>query len=291
MYEQFYGLTERPFSLAPDPQFLLLTGQHEMALTMLRYAHASQSLISVLTGDVGSGKTTLVRHWLSELAPSTVVGVINNTHRGSGHLLQWVTLAFGLKPQREDVSALYRAVLELLAESRSNGRRLLLVVDEAQNLGAARLEELRVLSNVNDGKHVDLQLLLVGQPELRITLRQPKLRQLAQRVGTDYHLSALSRDESRDYVQHRLRVAGGRPNLFSAGAVDLAHLHSGGVPRLLNQLCDTALVYAYADQLQEVNAALMEQVVRDRVAGGILPSAAAGLRNGVKRRRVRDAGT
>jgi type II secretory pathway predicted ATPase ExeA len=273
MYQEFYGLRARPFSLAPDPQFLLMTRQHGMAVTMLEYGLSSESLVSVLTGEVGSGKTTLVRHMIGRLDPDVAVGLISNTHRGSGKLLQWVAVAFDLKPRRQDVACLYRAFLEFLEEKRAKGQRLLLVVDEAQNLGAARLEELRVLSNVNQGNQVDLMLLLVGQPELRETMRKPKLLQLAQRVGTDYHLSALARDETREYVQHRLRVAGGDPNLFTVGAVDIAHLNSGGVPRLLNQLCDTALVYGFADQRTEVDAALMEQVVRDRVAGGIFPTA------------------
>jgi type II secretory pathway predicted ATPase ExeA len=285
MYEDHFGLRLRPFSLASDPQFLFMTRQHGMALTMLEYGLTSESLISVLTGEVGSGKTTLIRYMIGRLGPDVTVGLINNVHRGSGKLLQWVAVAFDLAPRRRDVAGLYGAFLELVAARRAEGKRLMLIVDEAQNLGLARLEELRVLSNVNDGPRVDLLLVLVGQPELRESMRRSRLRQVAQRVGVDCHLAALTRDETREYVQHRLRVAGGSPELFSVGAVDLAHMHSGGVPRLLNQLCDTALVYGFADQRAEVDAALMEQVVRDRVAGGIFPSAATGLANTGKRSR------
>jgi len=276
MYEQHFGLSARPFSLAPDPHFLFMTRQHGMAVTMLEYGLTSESLISVLTGDVGSGKTTLIHHMIGRLGQDVTVGLINNTHPGSGTLLQWVAVAFHLEPSRHDATGLYSAFVDRLASERTRGRRLMLIVDEAQNLGLERLEELRVLSNVNDGRRVDLLLVLVGQPELREALRRTSLRQLAQRVGVDFHLTALSHEESREYVQHRLRVAGGHPDLFSVAALDLAHMHSGGVPRLLNQLCDTALVYAFADQRRDVDGSLMELVVHERRAGGIFPAAAVG---------------
>jgi type II secretory pathway predicted ATPase ExeA len=274
MYEQFFGLRERPFALTPDPRFLLLTARHEMAVTMLDYGLASEAAISVLTGEVGSGKTTLTRHLLARLGPDLAVGVVNHTHRGSGRLLQWAALAFGIDV-RGGATGAYRAFTRFVGEQRAHGRRVLLVVDEAQNLGAARLEELRVLSNVNDGGGMGLQLLLVGQPELRETMGRPKLRQLAQRVAVECNLSALARDETHAYVRHRLGVAGGRADLFSAGALDVAYMHSGGIPRLVNQLCDRALVYAFADQRPEVDGGLMDQVVRDRLEGGIFPDAAA----------------
>lgn len=273
MYEQHFGFAEKPFGLTPDPRFLLLTRHHQMALTALEYGLAGDALITVLTGEVGSGKTTLVRHFIRDVGPDVRVGVITNTHRGSGKLLQWVLLALGLTARGRDVAGLYERFVEYLDSEITAGRRVLLIVDEAQNLGAARLEELRVLSNVNDTRPLALQLVLVGQPELRETLRRPKLRQLAQRVGADYHLGTLSREETRDYVRHRMKTVGARSDVFSVGAIDIVHLHSGGVPRLVNQLCDTALVYAMADQRNDVDAGLMEQVVTDRVAGGVFPDA------------------
>ncbi len=274
MYCQSFGFHERPFALSPDPRFLMLTPRHEAAITMLEYGLASESAISVLTGEIGSGKTTLTRHLASRLGPEVVVGVVNHTHRGSGRLLQWAALALGVEPRGRGVAGLYRAFAGFVAEQRSHGRRVLLIVDEAQNLGPTRLEELRILSNVNDGGGVDLQLLLVGQPELRATMGRRRLRQLAQRVAVECNLSGLMRDETHAYVRHRLAVAGGRPEIFSAGALDVAHLHSGGIPRLVNQLCDRALVYAFAEQRSEVDAGTMEQVVRDRIDGGIFPDAA-----------------
>jgi type II secretory pathway predicted ATPase ExeA len=288
MYEQFFGFQARPFALTPDPRFLLLTSRHAAALTMLEYGLASDAGISVLTGEVGCGKTTLTRHVLGRLGPDRIAGNLNHTHRGSGRLLHWAALALGLEATAGGPTALYRTFHRFLAEQRAQSRRVLLVVDEAQNLGAARLEELRVLSNLNDGGGAVLQLLLVGQPELHATLGRPKLRQLAQRVAVECNLGGLTRDETHEYVRHRVSVAGGRPDLFSVGAVDLAHLHAGGIPRLVNQLCDRALVYAFADQRTEVDGAVMEQVVRDRLSGGIFPAQQS--TTGRRRRRLASAG-
>lgn len=285
MYEQHFGFRERPFSLSPDPRFLLLTPRHQAAITMLEYGLASEAAISVLTGEIGSGKTTLTRYLVARMGPDVEVGVINHTHRGSGRLLHWAALSLGVESRRRGMTDLYRAFSTHIAGQRARARRVLLVVDEAQNLGPARLEELRVLSNLNDGGGVDLQLLLVGQPELRETMGRARLRQLAQRVGVECDLSGLSRDETHAYVRHRLAVAGGSPDLFAPGAIDVAHLHSGGIPRLINQLCDRALVYAFADQGNSVDAGVMEQVVQDRVDGGIFPDAAA-----IERRARRRAG-
>lgn len=274
MYEQHFSFTTRPFAVAPDPRFLFMTRQHEMALTALEYGFCADSLITVLTGEVGSGKTTLVRHFTGLAGAEVKIGIVNHAHRGSGKLLQWIAMAFGLSPTRRDVPGLFAAFDQHVDAELAQGRRLLLIVDEAQNMGAARLEELRVLSNVNDSRPLALQLFLVGQPELRTTLQRPGLRQLAQRVGADYHLGPLSRDETGDYIRHRLQVVGGSPDVFSAGAIDVAHLKSGGVPRLINQLCDLALVYSFGAQMTDVDAVIMESVVRDRASGGIFPSAA-----------------
>jgi general secretion pathway protein A len=284
MYEKFFGFHERPFSLAPDPRFLLMTERHQAAATMLDYGLASEAPISVLTGEVGSGKTTLTRHLIAGMGPQVTVGVINQTHRNSGRLLLWAALALGIEVRGSSATASYRAFARFIAVQRDQGRRVLLVVDEAQNLGPTRLEELRILSNVNDNGGMDLQLLLVGQPELRVTMARPKLRQLAQRVAVECNLTGLTRDETHAYVRHRLTVAGGRGDLFSAGAVDLAYMHSAGIPRLVNQLCDRALVYAFADQQSNVGSGHLDQVVRDRLEGGIFPDAASAERR--SRRRI-----
>ena len=273
LYEHFYKLRESPFTLTPDPAFLYRSRQHDFAMTLLRYGIVSQASFCLLSGEVGSGKTLLVRQLLNSLEQEIRVGLISNTSRQFGRLLPWVCLAFDLACDGKDDAALYRIFVEFVTREHGAGRRAVLIVDEAQNLSAEMLEELRVLSNINADKQIALQIFLVGQPELRDTLRLPQLRQFAQRIGVDYHLVPLSLEEARAYVRHRLAVAGGDPELISAAAVDLVHASSAGVPRLINQLCDTALVYGFSDQRPGIDAELMAQVIADRTSGGIFPAA------------------
>lgn len=273
MYESYYGLREKPFGLVPDPAFLYPSRHHQFALMMLEYAVLNRASFSLLTGEVGSGKTILIRQLLTRMGPDIRAGLISNTNRHCGKLLQWVCLAFGLDFRGQDDAELYQTFVDFLIEQYAAGKRAVLIVDEAQNLDPAMLEELRVLSNVNADQHLVLQTILVGQPELREVLRRRDLRQFAQRISTDYHLPTLTMQETRLYVQHRLSVAGGDPELIDTDAVDLAWARTSGIPRLVNQLCDTALVYGFADQRQRVDLATMEQVVQDRTSGGLFPLA------------------
>ena len=272
MYENFYGLAEKPFALTPDPHFLFFGRHHQRALLQLEYGLANQAAFLLITGEVGAGKTTLIRYLLGRLAKDLTVGLISNTSRDSGRLLQWVCSAYGIDISGKDDVALYNSFIAFAIGEYASGRRVVLIVDEAQNLGRARLEELRVLSNVNVDKYLVLQTILVGQPELRDMMRTPQLRQFAQRIGADYHIGTLTADETRQYVRHRLEVAGAsRLDIISDDALLLVHASSRGVPRLVNQLCDTALVYGYADQRENIDAALMEEAIRDRCSGGIFP--------------------
>jgi type II secretory pathway predicted ATPase ExeA len=275
MYRAFYGLRERPFSLVPDPDYLLLTRQHSMALTMLEYGLASEAMITVLTGEVGSGKTTMLRHLLNRLPPSVAVGLVNVTPDQSSSLLHWIAAALDVAVDDSDPVGAFRALTGHIIGIYAAGRRLLLIMDEAQNLSIVRLEELRLLTNMNADKHLVIQLLLVGQPELREKLACSALRQFVQRVSIDYHISPLNAEETQAYVRHRLATAGGSPDLIDVEAIAAAHAASGGVPRLINQLCDMALVYGYADQQPVIDRATMEQVVNDRIAGGLFPSVSA----------------
>jgi len=264
MYESFYGLQEKPFALTPDPQFLYLAPPHRKALTILEYSLASEGAFCLITGEVGSGKTTLIRHLLQRIDQAITVGLISNTSPHFGRLLQWICMSFGLEHSGKDEVALHELFTRFLIDEYANGHKVVLIVDEAQNLGRVRLEELRVLSNINADKHLLLRTILVGQPELRALIGMPQLLPLAQRIDADCHIGALSAEQARHYVHHRLRVAGGRVSLFTHTAVMLAYKNSGGIPRLINQHCERALVYGYADGQARIDGELMAQVIQER---------------------------
>jgi type II secretory pathway predicted ATPase ExeA len=267
MYETFYSFREKPFSLLPDPAFLFLARQHSTALAVLEYGLVNQAGFTVVTGEIGCGKTTLIRHVLNSLGQDITVGLLSNTQRGE--LLQWVLMAFGLDYRGKEKVALYETFLEFIIDEYAKNRRTVLIIDEAQNLGVDALEELRMLSNVNADKDQVLQLILVGQPELRATLSRPALIQFAQRVAVDYFLVPLESEQIGSYIRHRLEIAGGDPALFKPEACQLVYHHSEGIPRLINLLCDTALVYGYAAGKQKIDVELVREVVQDK-AGSLL---------------------
>jgi general secretion pathway protein A len=271
MYEQFYSLREKPFALTPDPAFLYMARRHRHALTMLEYALSQASGFALITGEVGCGKTTVVRHFLERTDAQLNVAFITNAHPGFGPLLPWVMESLGLESGQSSPSELYRRFVSYVKQVYTQGVRTVLVIDEAQNLGVAGLEELRVLSNLNAGKELLLQTVLIGQPELRETLRLQSLRQFAQRIAIDHHLEAMQPGETVGYVRHRLGVAGGRSDLFTAEALSLVHESTGGVPRLVNIVCDTALVYGFSDQRPLIETDIVGQVIQDRTEGGLVP--------------------
>ena len=275
MYESFYGFREKPFSLLPDPGFLYFTRKHRLALAMLEYGLANQAGFTVISGDIGTGKTTLIRHLLNSLDQELTIGLITNTHQSIGELMQWVLLAFDLDYRDKSPVEMYRMLVDFVIEQYAQGRRTVLIVDEAQNLAVETLEELRMLSNINADKDQVLQIVLVGQPELRDKLRRPELVQFAQRITVDYHLEPLTQEETRELIRHRLQVAGGDPELFTDAACEAVHRYSGGVPRLINLLCDLALVYGFADQCERIDADLVTDVAREKQAGGLFPGAPA----------------
>jgi general secretion pathway protein A len=276
MYEHFYGLREKPFAVTPDPAYLYLAKRHRHALTLLEYVLTEATGFALITGEVGCGKTTVVRHFLEHTDRQLNVGFITNTHPGFGPLLPWIMEALGMDVGQATASEQFRRFVTHIKQEYQAGRRVVLVVDEAQNLGVAGLEELRVLSNLNIGSHMLLQTILIGQPELRATLGMQQLRQFAQRISIDHHLEALHAEETLGYVRHRLTVAGGRPDLFTPEALDLIHECTGGVPRVINIVCDTALVYAFSDQRASVGIDTVENVIQDRASSGLLPLKLAG---------------
>jgi general secretion pathway protein A len=275
MYERYFGFRTKPFALTPDPEFLYPSRQHAMAMTMLEYGLESHAAFSLLTGDIGSGKTTLVRRLLRGLGDQVAVGLISNTHERFRSIHGWALSALGIAPVDDSEIAKYEALVDSFVREYSKGRRTLLILDEAQNLSIEVLEELRLLSNVNSEKDLVLQILLVGQPELRAKLSRPELRQFAQRVSVDFHLRPLDRAETHAYVRHRLKIAGGPQTLFLPEAIEFVYARTHGIPRLLNQLCDLSLVYAFAERKQRIDADLIAQVVRDR-GSTQLPVAMAG---------------
>ena len=255
----------------PDPAFLYKSQQHAAALTMLEYALEGQAAFCLLTGEIGSGKTTLVRHLLRMLGDQITVGLVSNTHSRFRSIHPWALSALAIVPKDDSDIAQYEALMDFFVREYAKGRRTLLIFDEAQNLSVRSLEELRLLSNVNSEKDLALQILLVGQPELRDKLQRPELTQFAQRVSVDFHLESLTPNEACAYIRHRLTVAGGNPELFAPQAIAFIHARSRGIPRLMNQLCDLALVYAFADGRDCITLPLVEQVLQERDRGRAMP--------------------
>jgi type II secretory pathway predicted ATPase ExeA len=269
MYEQYYGLKEPPFALLPDPSFLYLSKDHAMALTLLRYSILNKQGFTAITGEVGSGKTTLINRIIDELDESITVGLINFTHNAFGEFSEWVLMAFGLDYKNKSKVEIYDDFVKFLIEEYRQGRRVVLIIDEAQNMGAKMLEEVRMLSNVNAQKDYLLHLIIVGQPELRGTLRKPELRQLAQRISVFYHLGKLSLAEAKAYVAHRMQTAGGDPELFAEDAVNAIWEEAHGVPRVINTLCDLSLVYGFSLSSPHINGDIVAEVLADRKNMGL----------------------
>lgn len=269
-YLDHFGLRERPFALTPDPAFLVWSPEHRGAHAMLDYGLSARAPITLLTGEIGAGKTTLIHHLIDTLAPEITVGLISNARPGVNDILRRVGAALGVTTvPGADSADQFAAIQDFLLTEHRAGRRVLLIIDEAQNLTRDALEDLRMLTNINAGRDEVLQLLLAGQPELRAMVRRPDLVQFAQRVAASYHLPKLDLAAAADYIATRLRIAGGQPGVFSRQAAAAVHAASGGTPRLMNQLCDLALTYAYAQKQPMVTRATVEQVLGDGVFFGI----------------------
>ena len=199
MYETFYNLKEKPFSIQPDPDFLYFGRRHAYAYAMMEFGIKNGAGFSVLSGEIGCGKTTLIRHLLNDLSASHVVGLVYNTHKDIADLLEWIMLSFGLPYEGKSKVALYEVFQNFLIEQHGLKKRVLLIVDEAQNLNPDALESLRMLSNINADKHQLLQIILVGQPQLKAMLMRPELQQFAQRVAVDFHIKPLDAAEVKNY--------------------------------------------------------------------------------------------
>ena len=269
MYQSYYNLREKPFSLLPDPAFLYVSSKHRRALAKLRSGILNRAGMTVITGEIGSGKTTLIQHLIRELDSEMTIGLINNVHSRFDDLLVWVLHAFGIDAQDTSEAKHYLAFVNFVKHQTTHGRRTLLIIDETQNMPAPVLEELRLLMNINVD-YPTFQVVLVGQPELRGVLEQPDMRQFAQRVVVEHHLRPLDEEETVQYIQHRLVVAGGDPQLFSTEACELIYQRSHGVPRVINSLCDTMLEYGYEMQRELIDSALVRDILSDNVNGQLL---------------------
>lgn len=274
LYNAFFGFSERPFTLLPDPDFLFWSRAHRRAFSVLEYGVITRAPITVVTGEVGAGKTTLIQKLLQSLDNDITLGLISNAQGGRGELLQWVLNALSIDTEfNAAYVTMFQKLQDFLIDEYSAGRRVVLLIDEAQNLSVEGLEELRMLTNINSNKDELLQLILVGQPELRQLIMRPELRQFAQRVTATYHITALDRAGVAGYIQHRLAHVGGTGAEFTADAIDIVHEHSRGIPRLVNKLCDFAMVYAATEERTVVDSAIIEEVLEDGIFLPALTSA------------------
>lgn len=263
-YLEHFNLSEQPFRLTPDPEFVYWSKQHARAKAYMESTIWLADGFVVITGEIGSGKTTLLQSFLSELEDDVVYAIISQTQLGTTEFLQAILTEFGFKPFDKSKVELLDMLNMFLIEQYSSGKKVVLIVDEAQNLDAKVLEQVRLLSGIETHKEKVLRIILAGQPELKDTLDSPKLKQLLQRVRLRFHLGPLDRRELGDYVGHRLAVAGHDGNsLFEDGTFDVIYRYTGGVPRMINSLCDTALLCAFAEDRTTVTVDDVESAVEE----------------------------
>lgn len=264
MYESFFNLNTKPFDLLPDPRFIYLSKSHKKALTYLDYGIRERSGFILLTGEVGSGKTTLIRDLYSKNYERVVLAKIFNTCVTSEQLLAMINDDFDLPVQGKDKVTLIRDLNRFLVEQYACGNQPILIIDEAQNLGADLLEEIRMLSNLETDENKLLQIILVGQPELRTILAAPELLQLRQRININCHIQALNREETAEYITHRLDVAGNaNAVIFSQEILDDIFQYSKGIPRLINIICDFLMLSAYAEKTNIISIEMVREIIGD----------------------------
>jgi general secretion pathway protein A len=264
MYEEFYGFREAPFQITPDPRFLYFSEQHREAFNHVLYGIQQRKGFIQLTGEVGAGKTTVCRAILQRLEPRYRTALLLNPIVTRSQFFRSVLLELGLSPVRGDRAACLDRLNRYVLEQAGCGNDVVLFIDEAQDLDSDLLEQVRLLSNLETDDRKLLQIVLLGQPELRDKLNERSLRQLRQRITVRYHLSPLSREDTTRYVAHRLRVAGGngRP-AFTPSAIRVIHRYSGGIPRLINAVCDKALLYGFVNATDRLDRRAARQAVRE----------------------------
>lgn len=264
MYNDYYGFRESPFNITPDPRFLFFSEQHREAFNHILFGIRERKGFIQITGEVGAGKTTVCRSILEQLGESYKTALILNPRLTSAQLLRGILAELGLPPRRADRAAGLEALNQFLLEQAEAGRDVVLIIDEAQDLGDDLLEDVRLLSNLETDRRKLLQIVLIGQPELREKLNAQELRQLRQRITVRYHLDPLSRADTERYIQHRLQIAGGngRPD-FSGWAIRSIHRYSKGVPRLINAVCDKTLLCGFVTGDDHLTSSHVRRAVRE----------------------------
>jgi len=265
MYRNHFGLAEAPFSIAPDPRYLYMSQRHQEALAHLLYGVSADGGFVLLTGEVGAGKTTICRCLLEQIPESCDVAYIFNPKLTVEELLSTICVEFGIAcpPGNTSIKVFVDCINTYLLDAHARNRHTVLIIDEAQNLSADVLEQMRLLTNLETNQRKLLQIILLGQPELAAMLERPELRQLAQRIVARYHLGPLTRAEAAAYIQHRLEVSGAKRPLFSAALMGRVYRLSGGVPRIINVLCDRALLGAYVQGKERIDRATLAQAARE----------------------------
>lgn len=286
MYEAFFGLKEKPFGIVPNPDYLYFSPRHKEALTFLEYGLMDNVGAVLLTGEIGIGKTTLIRYVINNFCTDIITPVIYNTNLSPEQLIETILQSLQLPVEKGSKANNSERLTQFLLDQLKQDKRVLLTIDEAQNLPHDTLEEVRMLSNLQTDNQMLLQVLLVGQPEFRARIQQPELSQLAQRIAVNFHLEALEQAESLAYIQHRLSVAGRDDSLFTNEALVQIYQASKGIPRNINLICDSALVYGFGYEMQTIGTEVIDQVLADKNKIGLefiqppAPQPEAGANNG-----------
>ena len=264
VYYKYYGMKEQPFQLAPDPNFIYLSKVHRRARAYMEYTVMNHDSFVVITGEIGSGKTTLIHDLLANMDPNVIVAKIHQTQLDELEFYQSVLVQFGLKPFQASKVELLDMLNNFLMEKYRQGKQVVLIIDEAQNLSARVLEEVRLMTGLETDKGKIFNLILVGQPELKDIIDSPEMEQLNQRIRFRFHLDALTENETKEYINHRLSIAGLEDgNLFTRNTIPLMYQYTGGIPRLVNILCDTALLSAFVDSKPKISVKMIEEVIME----------------------------